>query len=134
MTRNVVRIILILAWLGIEVWLSLVWIGLGFASADSGVAGYASLVGGVGLVMLLLLLGWLLCLAGGRWALRVAAVVGVALLGYGIGLVATYHSVYEHDVNSGTISLGILVPGALVLGGVWLMNRAVHKTDPPLGS
>jgi hypothetical protein len=135
MTRNALRTVLILAWLGIEAWLLLVLVGLGWARADSGVAGYGELASGIGLLMLLLFPGSILCLSAGRRALRVAAVVGVVMLGYGVVLVGKYHSVYEHDVNSGAISLGILLPGALVLLSAWLMSKAVHKTDAaPVGS
>lgn len=135
MSRNVVRAVLVIGWLGTEAWLLLVSVGLGFARYDSGRTGYGDLSTGIGVLMLILFVGWLLCLVGGWRALRVASVLGVALLGFGLWLVAVYQSVYENDINRGGISLGILLPGVVVLGGVWLMRQTGNSADasPPRG-
>jgi peptidoglycan/LPS O-acetylase OafA/YrhL len=111
--RNVVRSGLILATLGVEALLAVWALAIGWSGTEEDLALSRAMMG----LMLFLLVGCVACLANSP---RSAAVIGFVLLALGVGAVFALGHAYEGDVNAGTITLSLLLPAAIVLGGAWL--------------
>jgi hypothetical protein len=75
-------------------------------------------------LMLVLIVGSLACLVGSPGYLRVAAVLGVVLLVFGLGPGLLHHE----DL---LISFILELPAAVVLGGTWLMRKTAGGQSVP---
>jgi hypothetical protein len=123
MNRNWVRVLLVVTMLGAEGFLVLLGLVFGLSATDSGLHEWDAAGFGVFVEMLLLLLGGLACIVASRSALQFAAVLGIALLVVGVVVDVVSYAAFQNDVSSGKFIVGLLLPAAIVLGGVWLMGR-----------
>jgi hypothetical protein len=123
MIRNWVRVLLVVVALGAEGFLALLGLVFGLSATDSGSHAWDAAGLGVFVEMLLLLLGGIACIVGSRSSLQFAAVLGVVLLVVGVVVDVVSYRAFQNDVSTGKFIVGLLLPAAIVLGGVWLMSR-----------
>jgi heme/copper-type cytochrome/quinol oxidase subunit 4 len=135
MGRNFVRILLVVVTLGAEGFLGTLAFAFAMGAADSGTNELGVAANGAFVQMLVLLVGALACFVGSRGSLWLATVLGVVLLVLGLALDVVSYAAFQNDVNSGAFVFGLVLPAAVVLGGVWLMRQTGHKVDasPPGG-
>jgi ABC-type Fe3+ transport system permease subunit len=130
MARNVVRIALVLAVFVSESLLLFVTIVSAFAQADSGRTAPGWVGPGSLVLMLALLVAGLACVVGSSRSLKIAATVGVGLVGLGSALALEMYDFYQDDVSRGTFAIYQVLPAAVVLVGAGLMSRLRQSGEP----
>lgn len=132
MGRTVVRICLVVATLGTEVLLLLLAGLSGLAAADSGHEELYWVGRGIFVQMLVLFVGGLAAIAGNPASRRAATVSGVVLLVLGLVLIVVSATGFANDVNRGAWVAILVLPSAIVLGGVRLMSLTADPEEQPI--
>lgn len=134
MSRNAVRITVILSTLATEALLYAEAIFVAIGKAESGRDELELVVRLLLVQMPILAIGALACIIGRPWPTRLAILVGFLLLGIDSAMIAVGLA------SAGQFDWTVIfteLPAVIVLGGAWLVARAKSKprviSDPPTG-